>query len=216
RCFPHVINISVQTGLDRLTKDLPHFRLDAVYGMDNVLKAARALITAIRSSDQRRAAFLSTITSVNDKNNWQDGDSRALRIIMLVKDVETRWSSTFLMIDRLLELHLAVQEYIQNDHEIPYISNDQFRVLKDIRRFLAYPHFMQELLSAERTPTLARVIPMYERLIQLLRNKVRVKLPKLRHAIDASIAKLEEYLDHARCTDLYVLAMGEYNGLSLL
>ena len=41
------------------------------------------------------------------------------------------------------------------------LDDDTIRVLVDIRRFLYIPHVVQELVSAEKTPTLSIVLPMY-------------------------------------------------------
>ncbi|KAJ7039416.1 hypothetical protein C8F04DRAFT_898191, partial [Mycena alexandri] len=66
---------------------------------------------------------------------------------------------------------------------------------------------VEELVSAEKTPTLSIVLPLYERLIIMLRNLKR-QLPKLGHAISAAIHKLEEYLGLSRRAPIYALAMG--------
>lgn len=68
---------------------------------------------------------------------------------------------------------------------------------------------MQEIVSAEKTPTLSLVLPLYEKLIALL-NKLKMQLPKLEHAISASLLKLEEYLAKSRQTKVYALAMGKH------
>jgi hypothetical protein len=44
------------------------------------------------------------------------------------------------------------------------------RVLGDIRRFLEIFHVVQEIVSAQKTPTLLMVLLLYENLIVMLRN----------------------------------------------
>lgn len=80
-------------------------------------------------------------------------------------------------------------------------------LLHDIRAFLQAPHLVQEVLSAQKTPTLSMALPGYEKLFVLLRLLKR-KLWRIEHAIDASISKLEEYLMKARENDVYIVAMG--------
>lgn len=80
-------------------------------------------------------------------------------------------------------------------------------MLTDIHRFLYVPHVVQEIVSAEKTPTLSLVLPMYEKLVVMLHD-LKSELPKLSHAISASIIKLEEYLAESRRTKLYALAIG--------
>lgn len=81
------------------------------------------------------------------------------------------------------------------------------RVLDDIRTFLRVPHIVQEIVSAEKTPTLSIVLPIYEKLIVMLKN-LQAQLPEIAHAIGASVEKLEEYLTYSRRTKIYALAMG--------
>lgn len=66
---------------------------------------------------------------------------------------------------------------------------------------------VQELLSAQRTPMLSVILPLYEKLIHEL-TAAKKDLPKISHAIGASVAKLKEYLSYARKNRVYVLAMG--------
>ncbi|KAH9829308.1 uncharacterized protein C8Q71DRAFT_694193, partial [Rhodofomes roseus] len=96
------------------------------------------------------------------------------------------------------------QESIQH-HRLPQTT---LELLRDIREFLHAPHMVQEVLSAQRTPTLSMALPGYEKLIILLRL-LKKKLWRISHAIEASIVKLEEYLGKARQTDIYMVAMGE-------
>ncbi|KDQ12926.1 hypothetical protein BOTBODRAFT_77924, partial [Botryobasidium botryosum FD-172 SS1] len=65
---------------------------------------------------------------------------------------------------------------------------EELQVLSDIRDFLQVPHTTQELLSAERTPTLALAMPVYESLITMLQNLAEVH-QELLPAIKASISK---------------------------
>jgi hypothetical protein len=58
------------------------------------------------------------------------------------------------------------------------------------------PHIVQEIVSAEKTPTLSVVLPIYEKLIIMLKN-LWAQLPEIAHTITASVEKLEEYLAHA-------------------
>lgn len=89
----------------------------------------------------------------------------------------------------------------------------QITVLEDIRLFLQVFHYVQELVSAEKTPTLSLVLPLYEILVTMLKDLV-LKKPKLAHAVKESIAKLEEYLNISRGTKMYSLAMGKCETLS--
>lgn len=121
RCFPHVINIAVQTAL-KVLSDLPDLtpgvpphdvNISAELAADpqywavlqsDVVGLARSLVTACRASGQRRDDFEQVLEEGNNRGGWGD-PPELLRIVGLLKDVDTRWSSIFLMIDRVLELY---------------------------------------------------------------------------------------------------------------
>ncbi|KAJ7190457.1 hypothetical protein GGX14DRAFT_382146, partial [Mycena pura] len=208
-CFPHVVNIAVKTGLKELI-ELPDYQPDIV--LDNngnmIPQSARSLVTACRASGQRRDAFENTIKEGNKEGGF--GDPReVLRVVGLLK-VETRWSATFLMMDR--STWCAVNTFLDDpkQDEISWrrLSAVELKVLEDIRRFLQVPHIVQEIVSAEKTPTLSMVLPMYENLILMLKQLAK-ELDELSIGINASIRKLEEYLNMSRRTKMYALAMGK-------
>ncbi|THU82979.1 hypothetical protein K435DRAFT_932053 [Dendrothele bispora CBS 962.96] len=212
RCFPHVINIAVKYGLKHLTKlpddvdirDAPGWipAAEALLNPENtayfeclesdVVSAARKIVNTIRASDQRRETFQQIIKELNQTRE----NANKIPGLQLLRDVDTRWSSIFLMIDRLLLL----------SEELTHIQCD---VLNDIREFLSYPHAVQEELSGEQTPTLSQVLPLYEQLITNLTH-AKEDLPKISHAIDATIEKLKEYVVRSRKNPVYILAMGVY------
>lgn len=130
-CFPHVINLAVQAiyaalkdgkGLEKqyLLGNLGCISEAALKGMvlpegvtrDNylrVLKAdvlgvARKLITACRISGKRREEFVDTILGGNIRETWVDDDGNffSRKALQLLRDCDTRWSSTHLMVDRVL------------------------------------------------------------------------------------------------------------------
>lgn len=72
----------------------------------DVVGSARKLVTACRASGQRRDELRKTIEDGNAAGGWVVGDDKILlRVVELLKDVDTRWSSIFNMIDRVLELY---------------------------------------------------------------------------------------------------------------
>ncbi|KAJ7159171.1 hypothetical protein C8R43DRAFT_882138, partial [Mycena crocata] len=63
----------------------------------------RQIVAACRGSGQRRADVKQIIADGNARFLW--GESGIIRVVQLLRDCETRWSSTFLMSDRLIELY---------------------------------------------------------------------------------------------------------------
>ena len=69
----------------------------------DVVGKARSLVSACRASGQRREDFQSTITEGNSSKSFLNG--KQLWNVQLLRDMDVRWSSTYLMIDRVLELY---------------------------------------------------------------------------------------------------------------
>ena len=143
RCFAHVINISVQHILAEL-KDAyylfdDHLNLDTLgassslgaYGdalQGDPVGRVQKLVSDCRSSGQRCSALRKVITNGNEMKSWpqavMDFDSPilpdALKMggtlpeVQLLRDCETRWSSTFLMITRVLTLYPVRDNQISN------------------------------------------------------------------------------------------------------
>ena len=127
RCFPHVTNISTKTGLKHLTKipvdDDPEIEDPALIEEDfperipwdvnadyrnvlerDIVSVARKLVNAIRASGQRREALESIIVDGNAQGWFKntEGEPYQLANLVLLRDVDTRWSSILYMIDRLI------------------------------------------------------------------------------------------------------------------
>ncbi|KAJ3970071.1 ribonuclease H-like domain-containing protein [Lentinula raphanica] len=220
RCFPHVINIAVKTGLS-FVMTLPSLRdghtdddeyRDAL--ASDLIARVRHLVNLCRASGNRRDDFRRTVLGGNATgDNIDDADNILLdRVVVLLRDVDTRWSSTFFMVDRFLELYPAIHRFIENDTKLSnseLFSSVELEALNDIREFLYTFHSIQELASAEKTPTLSIVLPLYEGLIEIL-ELMKDRLPNLSHIIEVSLDKLREYLSKAQSTHIYKLAMGTF------
>lgn len=71
---------------------------------------------------------------------------------------------------------------------------------------LAVPRRVQQLLSAERTPTLALALPLYNNLIGIWKTCL-AKFPEQRHAISLGIAKIEDYVAKSCQSSVHAFAM---------
>lgn len=130
-CFPHVVNIAVQTALKALSQSAPDpdpvsdrpedvFEtvdpvetiglIDDDYALTlnaDVVARVRELVRLCRSSSLRRAGFIAVVLEGNEQHWWgNDANGKPVKIdpLQLLRDVDTRWSSTYLMIDRVLKL----------------------------------------------------------------------------------------------------------------
>ena len=72
----------------------------------DVVACVQRYITACRASGQHREEFDTILVEGNRAEGWGESHER-IREVGLLKDVDTRWSSTFRMIDRFLETYLV-------------------------------------------------------------------------------------------------------------
>jgi hypothetical protein len=70
----------------------------------DVVSKVRCFVTTCRASGQRCEEFIAIIREGNKAGGFGDPLVK-LRVVGLLKDVDTHWSSIFKMIDRFLELY---------------------------------------------------------------------------------------------------------------
>ena len=110
-----------------------------------VVKRARALVTSFNMS-----------TVATPKLIKKTGKK-------LIKDVSTRWSSTYLLLKRLWELRKAIKEICDElgwDGLLPSDWMKIEQILKLLEHFAKYT----QLVTASSTPTLCAVVPIVEEL----------------------------------------------------
>ncbi|KAF8754797.1 hAT family C-terminal dimerization region [Rhizoctonia solani] len=205
-CFPHIINLAVTVFLDALD--------------------VTATVVALWKG-QRWVGLCQTIVEGNKKAHFKERKllkapnlegvlvntivERLIKIqlVELLLDVPTCWSSTCDMLDQFAELYLAIWEYLNKNKEAfsDMIMLDlEFKVLQDILTCLNVPHQAQELLSAEKTPTLSLAFPVYNQLTCSWRQ-VGAQLGAFEHAIECGIAKIQEYIAKSRSSPIHIVAM---------
>ncbi|TEB27308.1 hypothetical protein FA13DRAFT_1883877 [Coprinellus micaceus] len=231
-CFTHIVNLAVKAGLihltelcvsdeelDEGTRALVENPMYASLLQGDHVKCGHQLAAFIRDSGLQREDFEAVIQKGNEEGSWgtdQDGNPIQLCVVGLLKDVDTRWSSTFLMIDRVIELRLAIPAFFKLDKYQSYtathrMSEEQFAILNNIRLFLGLFDVVQELVSAEKTPTLSFVLPMYKKLLTMLEDLKSVLL-EIASAISSSQTKLQGYLNNACSSPAYTMAIGMLYG----
>jgi hypothetical protein len=123
RCFPHIIHICVKHVIDSFSaltfEEIAHTWVDAFPNRadreryaaavkKDPIKMGRSIVIAIRASGLRRDDFSDTIKLGNARNWFKPGSSvERVPEHELKRDSETRWDSTYSMIDRLLEMRLV-------------------------------------------------------------------------------------------------------------
>lgn len=123
RCFPHIIHICVKHVMDSFSastfEEIAHTWVDAFVDRadreryaaavkKDPIKMGRSIVIAIRASGLRRDDFFDTVRLGNSRNWLKPGDLlEQVPEHELKRDSETRWDSTYSMIDRLLEMRLV-------------------------------------------------------------------------------------------------------------
>ncbi|KAH9080277.1 ribonuclease H-like domain-containing protein, partial [Lactarius deliciosus] len=210
RCFPHIVNIAVQTMLKEMKEnafspvvecgaDIPADELTSyAEALDSdPVNRTRGIVGVCRASGGRRKELKDAIEDGNKSNTWGE----IIRVVQLLRDCETRWSSTYNMIDRTMELY-PVKPFLHCSRR----SDKQYEVLGHIHQILEIPHRAQELLAAEKTPTLAMALPVYEKLIELWKS-LALSIPEMSHYIGLGVTKIMEYISKGRHNKIYALAM---------
>jgi hypothetical protein len=128
-CFPHTINIAVQNVLKKMSSVEPPEEDDTFEDListasgeegrgfgqsfedacaQDPISRLRNIVMAIRSSGQRRDAFINWIENGN-KSGLFVFENKATQIQpkQLLRDVRTRWDSTYQMIMRCIEMRLV-------------------------------------------------------------------------------------------------------------
>ncbi|KAI0660766.1 hypothetical protein C8Q70DRAFT_1044080 [Cubamyces menziesii] len=175
------------------------------------VQKVRDLVTALRQSGQRRNELHQFIVDGVASGRWKDHPQGwQIKPLQLLRDCETRWSSTFLMIDRVLLLYPAISDFLAHPSRADLarylLTPNQLAVLTHIHQVFEVSHQAQQLVSSEKTPTLSLVLPAYELLIDSWRTLCQ-QYPELAPYISLGIAKVEEYINKSRRSRIYALAM---------
>ncbi|KAG6370075.1 hypothetical protein JVT61DRAFT_12481 [Boletus reticuloceps] len=136
--------------------------------MKNPIKSGCSVVIAIRSSGLCSDDFLDTIKLSNTKNWFQAPGSPITTVLEheLKHNANTRWDSTYGMMDCLIELCLLVNYFLglPNHCELKKLklSNWQWIVLGNKHKILDVPHVVHHLVSSEKQPHLGWLVPYFK------------------------------------------------------
>ena len=89
----------------------------------------------------------------------------------------------------------------------------EYEALHHIHQILKIPHICQELLAAERMPTLTLTLPTYKAPL-LLWKELAKSIPEISHYIGLGIVKVMEYVSKGQQSHIYALAMSTWHLLN--
>ncbi|KAJ6545313.1 ribonuclease H-like domain-containing protein, partial [Mycena capillaripes] len=207
RCFPHIVNLACKailaiTDMDFAASGAADFIPDAI--AREPVATVRTSVRVIRASSLRRQYFSEVLKALQKKD------------LQLLRDVDTWWSSTLIMIDRAILLREAIDKFLSDtqfqDLKKYKLSDKEWEALEAFKRILAVPHAFQQRLSAEKTPTLGDALPAFEAMISQW-EKQQTQHPETTHIVQQGIDKLESYRERVEDVPAYILSMREFNHL---
>src|SRR5713226_4581775 len=122
-CFAHIVDLSSRqvtrtagNAVDDDGDDSP--QSDDETTVSGSIARGRDVVRVIRGSGTRRDAFNEVITNGNDKGWFKTGQPLAvvkIKALQLLRDVRTRWDSTYLMLNRLREMRPVWLYFVEFD-----------------------------------------------------------------------------------------------------
>ncbi|KAJ8584034.1 hypothetical protein M405DRAFT_747679, partial [Rhizopogon salebrosus TDB-379] len=205
-CFPHIVNLACKavlkaiTNLDYATEDAQDFVPEGPQARTLLDAIKRDPIATIRASSIRRQYFSAALKAMEKKD------------LQLLRDVDTQWSSTLLMIERAIILREAIRKFLSNN-DFPELckynlSGAEWDALEVLRKILIVPHAFQQRLSAVKTPTLCYAIPSFKAMTAAWEKQVE-DCPDLSSIIEPGLDKLDSYRARMDSVPAYILAMGK-------
>ncbi|KAJ6624133.1 hypothetical protein B0H10DRAFT_1785047, partial [Mycena sp. CBHHK59/15] len=209
RCFPHIVNLACKAVLGAITD------------MDFAASGSADFIP----DPARATTFLDAIARdpIHVSSLWRQYFSEVLEALQqkdlqLLRDVDTRWSLTLIMIDRAILLREVILSFFSGFLFLISLyhrrSTNEWDALEAFKRILSVPHAFQQRLSAEKTQTLGDALPAFEAMIKAW-EKQQVSHPETVHIVQEGIDKLESYRDRVQDVPAYILLMRELNILFL-
>ncbi|KAK7006945.1 HAT family dimerization domain-containing protein, partial [Favolaschia claudopus] len=211
RCFPHIVNLACKAVLAAITNMdfaaitandfVPQGGEPRTFGAAvarDPIATLRTSIRLIRASSLRRQYFSEVLKALQKKD------------LQLLRDVDTRWSSTLIMIDRAVLLREAIDQFLSetDSQELKKckLSKKEWEALEAFQRILSVPHAFQQRLSSETTPTLGHALPAFEAMISQW-EKQQASHPETARIVQKGIDKLEDYRQRVEDVPAYTLSM---------
>lgn len=176
RCLGHVLHLAVQKALKQLNSQL----IDS-----------RKLNSAIRSSAKRNEAFLKCQQVLLAA---KDPDFNEKAPLELIDDLESRWNSTYLMLQRLVRLKKPVQ-IMQSTHvALRELETIDWLYIEELEAFLKPLYTMTNKFSGERFCTISAVSSLIPMCLSYLEGEYHDLT--IKKAADELKIKLMKYIKH--------------------
>ncbi|XP_038133603.1 E3 SUMO-protein ligase ZBED1-like, partial [Cyprinodon tularosa] len=183
-CVAHTMNLVVKKSLDQ-----------------------HPVLSGIRAKAQKLVGYFRSSTTAKEKLS-QVQRHLGLQELKLMQEVETRWNSTYLMLQRLMELREPVGATLAGlQTDIPILTSEEFRIVRGCLSLLNPFYYATVELSAEETVSASKVIPLLKMLEQSLQEEMAKPAPPASHEVgDHLIRQLREKLQMLQSMSILALA----------
>ena len=192
----HIVNLCCKDAIDSVSSSRQAEAQDTDSDEDDMIELTtderrqtgliaklRKCVVKIRSSPQRRESFRLQCR-VLEKDQLE-----------LIRDVSTRWNSTFHMISRALELRPALDLALKMDTNLTrfLLSTEDWTNLERMRDFLQPFKEITVFMSSQKYPTISFNAVAYSTIYAHLNSYGHEHPAWLREAATAAKAKLNKY-----------------------
>lgn len=157
-CFDHTLNLIPKAAL---TKKIIHDDETTdpdIPGVFNLIEKMKSIVTFANKSYN----FSDMLKKIQMQRGKTEGT-----VLHLLQDVVTRWSSTFHMLERFLELSDIVGQVILNFPSLTMLTGAELATARIISSILRPFAKATKEMSAEHSTTISKVIPMVHILRQV-------------------------------------------------
>ncbi|CCG85092.1 protein of unknown function [Taphrina deformans PYCC 5710] len=214
-CMAHIINLAAKQFLTTLKAEAPsRNETYAIEGLADELELQKSHVSGVAATLWRVRSFVKYIcSSPRREASFEDARLYVAQkpVLKLIKDVTTRWNSTYYMVERILRLQDQVKVYIVRTKEVPHdvrLTSDDWVILDLLCKVLQPLELVSRLISATTKPTINQVWPSYMFIFQEMESWIANK----EHHTESYYKELYKALSRAqeKLMQYYVASDGSY------
>lgn len=137
--------------------------------VNDSLKANEALMTILKKCRNLVTHFKHSVLATEKLKNVQE--QMGFPVLKVKQDVPTRWNSTLIMLERLLEIKNSLSVTLSNLPKAPpSLDASEWAIVWDCVPLLKPIEILTSVLSAEKYPTISMIIPLTRGLQHTLKS----------------------------------------------